>query len=433
MKPIKNRIPSHLKKYIIAQDYSKYTFIDQSCWRFIMKISVNFFTQNAHHIYLDGLKKTGITIDRIPRIEKINKKLNKFCWRAVCVRGFIPPNAFMEFQSLKILPIATDMRTHNHLTYTPAPDIVHEAAGHAPIIANKDYAQYLVSYGEIASKAIMSSEDMNLYYAIRNLSDIKENASATKNAINKCKNNLIKAYNNITYTSESSLLSRMNWWTVEYGLIGNINNPKIYGAGLLSSVAESENCLKKSVKKIPLKLDCINYNYDITEQQPQLFVTSDFKHLIQILKKLSNNMSYKIGGIQGLNTAIKAKYICSIEIDSKIQISGIVESYIHYKNKPIFIKTSSPTQICYLNKEIYGHDKNYHKNGYSSPLGKIKKYNKSISLLTKSEINNLNIRKGKKITLEFIGDIIVTGIVNSIIKKKSSIIIIYILYVYQIY
>ena len=63
MKPIKNIIPSHLKKYIITQDYSKYTFIDQSCWKFIMKISVDFFTKNAHHIYLDGLKKTGITID----------------------------------------------------------------------------------------------------------------------------------------------------------------------------------------------------------------------------------------------------------------------------------------------------------------------------------------------------------------------------------
>ena len=75
----------------------------------------------------------------------------------------------MEFQSLKILPIAADMRSHEHLTYTPSPDIVHEAAGHAPIIANKDYANYLISYGEIASKAIMSKEDMNLYYAITNI------------------------------------------------------------------------------------------------------------------------------------------------------------------------------------------------------------------------------------------------------------------------
>ena len=252
MKSIKNIIPRHLKKYIVNQNYSQYNEINQSTWRFIMKISIDFFKKYGHKIYIDGLDKTGITIDKIPKISDINNKLNKFNWSAIPVRGFIPPNAFMEFQSLKILPIAADMRTHKHLTYTPAPDIVHEAAGHAPIIANKDYSNYLINYGEVANKAIMSSEDMELYYAIRALSDIKEKSNVPKNEIKKYNQKLKKAYKNITYTSESALLSRMNWWTVEYGLIGDINNYKIYGAGLLSSVEESENCISDNIKKIPL-------------------------------------------------------------------------------------------------------------------------------------------------------------------------------------
>ena len=70
-------------------------------------------------------------------------------------------------------------------------------------------------------------------------------------------------------------------------------NPKIYGAGLLSSVAESENCLKKEVKKIPFSIDCINYDYDITEQQPQLFVTPNYKFLSKELKKLAKSMAFK--------------------------------------------------------------------------------------------------------------------------------------------
>ena len=122
------RIPNHLKQYIVEQNYDNYTFINQACWRFIMRISINFFKDNADNIYIEGLKKTGITIDEIPHISSIDKKLSRFGWRAVCVRGFIPPNAFMEFQSLKILPIAADMRNHQHITYTPSPDIVHEAA-----------------------------------------------------------------------------------------------------------------------------------------------------------------------------------------------------------------------------------------------------------------------------------------------------------------
>ena len=113
----------------------------------------------------------------------------------LCVRGFIPPNAFMEFQSLKILPIAADMRSHKNITYTPSPDIAHEAAGHAPIIANEDYSEYLINYGEIASKAIISSEDLEVYYAIRNLSDIKENINSKKKKLKMQKLNLRKQIN----------------------------------------------------------------------------------------------------------------------------------------------------------------------------------------------------------------------------------------------
>ena len=66
-------------------------------------------------------------------------------------------------------------------------------------------------------------------------------------------------------------------------------------------------------------------------------------------------MSYKIGGIKGLDAAIKAKTVCTIEIDQTLQISGIFEKYIKQNNKLVYIKTSSPTQLCYKNKEIKGH------------------------------------------------------------------------------
>ena len=424
MKSINNIIPKHLKRYIVTQDYSQYSEINQSTWRFIMKISIDFFKKHGHEIYLEGLNKTGITLNKIPKISNINNKLSKFNWTAIPVRGFIPPNVFMEFQSLKILPIAADMRTHKHLTYTPAPDIVHEAAGHAPIIANKDYSNYLINYGEVANKAIMSSEDMDLYYAIRALSDIKEKPNTSKNDIKNYNIKLKKAYQNITYTSESALLSRMNWWTVEYGLIGDLNNYKIYGAGLLSSVEESENCLNNTIKKIPFSIDCINYKYDITEQQPQLFVTKNFKQLSKILRQLSNKMSYKIGGEYGLKEAIKAKTLCTIEIDHNIQVSGIVSSFISKNNVPIFIKTTGKTQLSFNKKELKNHGVEYHINGYSCPIGKLKVYNKSIDTLSNDEIEKLNIRIDQTIKLEFLSGIKLIGTIKEINKKLSRIIII---------
>ena len=66
----------------------------------------------------------------------MNRILKSIGWAAVAVKGFIPPAVFMEFQAYQVLVIATDIRPRSQLTYTPAPDIIHEAAGHAPIIAN---------------------------------------------------------------------------------------------------------------------------------------------------------------------------------------------------------------------------------------------------------------------------------------------------------
>ena len=183
MKDRYSDIPNHLKSYIVDQNYDSYTSIDHSCWKFIMEISKDFFKVHAHKSYLEGLQKTGITINRIPRISDMDNKLKEIGWRAVPVRGFLPPTIFMQFQSHSVLPIASDMRTVNHMTYTPAPDIVHEAAGHSPIIADQSYSEYLKNYGEAASKAISSQQDHAIYMSIRLLSDIKENPNSTKDDI----------------------------------------------------------------------------------------------------------------------------------------------------------------------------------------------------------------------------------------------------------
>ncbi len=287
-----DKIPHHLKQFIVDQDYSRYTIIDHKVWSFVMDISIPFFKKYAHSSYFEGLNKTGITFNKIPLIKNMNEKMSKIGWGAVPVRGFIPPWAFMEFQALGVLPIACDIRNSENLTYTPAPDIIHESAGHSPIIINEEYSHYLKQYGKIASKAIFSKEDEKIYFAIRKLSDLKEDRGATNKEIVIAEKELKEAKEGQSTPSEATLLSRLHWWTVEYGLIGTINNPKIYGAGLLSSVAESQNCLSKNIKKIPLTIDCIEYPYDITEQQPQLFVAKSFSDLTTILKEFEKTMSF---------------------------------------------------------------------------------------------------------------------------------------------
>jgi len=405
-------IPDHLKQYIVSQDYSKYTYIDHAVWRYIMKINVDFFTNHGHESYIEGLDRTGISLDRIPKIKDMDYKLSKIGWGAVSVRGFIHPQAFMEFQSLGILPIAVDMRTIEHLTYTPAPDIVHEAAGHAPILINEEYGNYIKEYGNIASKAIMSKEDLDLYDAIRELSDIKESSLSKEEDVSNAEKELEKASNNVKFISEMALLTRMNWWTVEYGLIGDLSNPKIYGAGLLSSVGESYNCLKKKVDKLAFDVDNVEYSYDITEQQPQLFVTPDFYTLKEILRQVSRMMAYSNSGIESLNKVVQSKSVCTVGLNSKIQISGILTEYLDKDNIPIFLKFQGPTQLSYEYTEINGHGGDYHSHGYSSPIGRIIGYDKPLSGFTSADMESLGLVEGSRINFSFESGIQVDGVLK---------------------
>ena len=418
-------IPPHLRKYIVNQNYDNYSYIDHSVWRYIMRISKAFFEKNAHHSYVKGLEKTGITIDKIPRVDEMDKKLSEFGWGAVCVRGFIPPSAFMELQSRGILAIAADMRTIEHLTYTPAPDIVHEAAGHAPIISDPSYAEYLHNYGEVASKAISSKDDYNLYLAIRKLSDVKESVSSTSSEIKEAELNLDNAIENFSYVSEAAYLARMNWWTVEYGLVGDINNPKIYGAGLLSSVSESQNCLSENVKKIPFSIECINTTYDITEPQPQLFVVPDFNELSKVLDEMAETMAFKRGGVYGLQKAKESRTVCTAEYDSKIQVSGILHDYIvDENNNPIYIQYTGPTQLSRYGNELRGHGGDYHLDGFSSPVGNIKNLDKPICDFNDDDILKINLKVNENIKVEFQSSLIVSGKVKNILEDNGRILIV---------
>ena len=374
--PKEKVIPSYLKEHAVNQNYSLYTPIDHAAWRFIMRISKEFFKKHAHEKYLEGLSATGITTEQIPKIEEMDALLGKFGWGAVAVRGFIPPTAFMEFQSLGILPICADMRTLEHLDYTPAPDIVHEAAGHAPIIADPNYAEYLKAYGEVAKNAIISKKDMDQYHAIRKLSDVKEDPKSSKAEIEQAELELQRATDAIQEPSEAALLARMNWWTVEYGLVGDLNQPKIYGAGLLSSVGESYECLKDKIRKIPLNADCVETSYDITEPQPQLFVTPDFDHLTKVLKEFSRTMAYKRGGKESLEKAVRAALPTTAVLDSGLQISGVLSHFKETPNSiPFYLQFKGPTQLSFNFAQLTGHGPGSHKEGFGSPIGSLRSVN----------------------------------------------------------
>ncbi len=408
-------IPQHLQKYIVKQEIESYSSRDHAVWRYSMRQLKNFLSVNAHESYLDGLVKTGIEINEIPSIESIDTKLRQFGWGAIPVSGFIPPTAFMEFQSLGFLPIASGIRSLETILYTPAPDIIHEAAGHAPIIANPDFSQYLKNYAEVANKSILNKSDIDLYDAIRELSDLKEHPNSTEDEIKNSELRLQKVSENMGPPSEASILGRMNWWTAEYGLIGNKNSPKIFGAGILSSIGEAEECLKPNVKKLPLTIKCIDYSYDITEQQPQLFITPSFEHLSNVLNQLSEMMAYKMGGHTSVDKAIKSETVNTFQLNTGIQVSGLIEKQIIKNDKTIFIKTSGPTQLSTNNQQLESHNKEAHPEGYSTIVDTINN-----QCLSEINFDKIGLKVGASVALKFDSGFTLTGLANSITRNNSD-------------
>jgi phenylalanine-4-hydroxylase len=417
-------LPDYLKQFIVAQQYDRYTPIDHAVWRYVMRQNFNFLKDHAHEAYVDGLRRTGIGIEKIPSIVEMNRILDKIGWAAVTVDGFIPPAAFMEFQAYKILVIAADMRQIDHIEYTPAPDIIHEAAGHAPIIADPEYAEYLRRIGEYGAKALSSKKDFELYEAIRHLSILKELPNADPKEVEAAEKDVDYKQKNLGAPSEMALISRLHWWTVEFGLIGDLKKPKIYGAGLLSSIGESYNCLTDKVKKLPYNLDTQNYAFDITTQQPHLFVTSSFRHLIDVLEEFAKSMSFRIGGLSSLLKAIECENVTTCELSSGIQISGVFSSAEkNGDNQPAYIKTNGPTALAYKHREIPGQGKSYHKDGFGTAVGRLEGNSTPLENLSEEALGQMKIEVGKPAELTFESGIVAKGHLEKIERKEGKIVL----------
>ena len=406
------RLPKHLRQYIKPQCYEQYTAIDQAVWRYVMRKNIHFLSKYAHPSYCQGLKITGIEQNRIPNLYGMNRILKEIGWAAVAVDGFIPPRAFMEFQAYNVLVIASDIRHRSQIEYTPAPDIIHESAGHAPMLANAEYAAFLRRFGEIGAKAISSPFNLKMYNSIRKLSQLKEEKIQNKAAILEAEQKIQDLQHHVVVPSEMDCLRNLHWWSVEYGIIGNPTAFKLFGAGLLSSIGESQWCLSDQVKKLPFTLEVIHQKFDITQPQPQLFVTPDFTHLSKVLEELANTMGLRRGGKTGVEKLIASEELGTVELSTGLQISGKFNRLLpHPKDstKLAYIQTDGPTALAFRNQEIVGQGTENHPGGFGFPVGKLKGSNLAIEDMTPYDLEVYGIVEGNTIALTFDSGLAVKG------------------------
>ena len=242
------------------------------------------------------------------------------------------------------------------------------------------------------------------------MSQVKEDPSAAEEDIANAEAKVLELQSMDVEASELAKIRNLHWWTVEYGLIGDIESPKIYGAGLLSSIEESTYCLSDEVKKLPYSIQAANQSFDITNPQPQLYVTPNFAHLSYVLEEFADQMSLRRGGLEGVLKLVDSKQLGTIELSTGLQVSGIFSNVIEGPQKEVaYIQLSGPTALANRDKELIGHSKKYHAEGFGSPIGRLKDSNLAIEDMSPKDLERYGISEGEQVHLIFESGVEVIG------------------------
>ncbi|QHW34828.1 aromatic amino acid hydroxylase [Paenibacillus rhizovicinus] len=418
------KLPPHLKPYVSEQHYERYTPIDHAVWRYVMRQNRHALQDRAHDAYRNGLAQSGIGTERIPRVSEMNACLAQIGWGAVIVNGLIPGPVFYELLANGVLPIAAEIRKLTNLEYTPAPDIIHEAAGHAPILFDPEYRAYVRQIGAIGTRAFSVKEKQDAFDALRRLTIVMEDPASTaeeKAAAQQAVEEKQKATSGMT---EAEMVSRLFWTTAEYGLIGDLQDPKIYGAGLLSSVGESKHCYTEAVAKIPYSVEsCTEHPKVVTQMQTRLFVCGSFEELKAGAEALANTMAYRIGGTESLERAQRSKMIATFTYNSGLSVTGIVHALIKDdQGEAVYVNTIGETALTVEKQPLGGHGKDVHAKGFGSPIGLLQG-KLALDACDDQALAQLGVIPGNHADLRFESGIHVTGRLKRIIRNEQQVVL----------
>lgn len=230
--------------------FSSFTATDHDTWRQLFNKSYKSRNEQAHPLFSEGVARLGMTDDKIPSLEEINRRLSQLSgWRVIAVKGLVDGVGFFNYLANKRFPVGHFIRNADDLSYTPAPDVFHDLYGHVPFLTCPKYANYCEEFGKIAS----------LYSS--NLSDLQK-------------------------------FERLFWYGVEFPLIKTKLGLKIFGGGILSSFEESDFSLSGKSKKHPFDVKEISSKtYEIDHIQEELFVLDSEDQLYSSAKELESQIN----------------------------------------------------------------------------------------------------------------------------------------------
>jgi phenylalanine-4-hydroxylase len=236
---VAQRPPGTAPDWTIAQDWSRYSQDEHAVWDQLFARQIKMLEGRASTAFLNGLGILNLSRPGIPDFEELSDRLEKRTgWRVVAVPGLVPDEVFFDHLANRRFVAGRFIRKPEQLDYLEEPDVFHDVFGHVPLLADPVFADYMQAYGVGGLRAI------------------------TFHALQK--------------------LARLYWYTVEFGLIREQGDLKLYGAGILSSFGESVFALESpSPNRIGFDLERVmRTQYRIDDYQQSYFVIDSFDELL---------------------------------------------------------------------------------------------------------------------------------------------------------
>ena len=236
--------------YLIEQDWAAYTPEQNAIWSELVAQRMPQLEQHASEVYLDGFHKIGLKQEALPNLREVSKRLQPLTgWQSTPVSGFLPADAFFEMLAARMFPTTTWIRSRESMGYTPEPDIFHDVFGHVPMHAHPVFGNFLEHYGKVCA-ALTNQEDLER-------------------------------------------MGRLFWFTVEFGVIRERGEIKVYGSGLISSHGECTHVIERGkgleIRDFNLEkvLDTV---VDVSKMQPVLYAIESYDQIYEATKEAESRL-----------------------------------------------------------------------------------------------------------------------------------------------
>jgi phenylalanine-4-hydroxylase len=235
--------------FLIEQDWKAYAPEQHAVWSELVQRRMPQLRRYACAEYLDGFQQIGLKENCLPDLKAVSSLLEpRTGWESTPVSGFLPADAFFEMLAARRFPTTTWLRSRESMDYTPEPDIFHDVFGHVPMHAHPVFADFLEQYGKTCAQVIDQPEALER-------------------------------------------LGRLFWFTVEFGLIRQKGEIRVYGSGLISSHGECTRVLDGGCEIRNFNLDeVLAQEFDTGAMQPVLYAVESFEEIYEATKQAESRV-----------------------------------------------------------------------------------------------------------------------------------------------